>query len=119
MAKFDLSFLKTYVGIEDMRLFNPRGYPDKVMLDMPEIFVNFSLADLFKGKSFGLIYGIVEGGVGLAGAIGAWIGGYIFDGTQSYQGAFQLCIICILMSIIVIWLAAPRKVRIYGNGKTG
>lgn len=76
-------------------------------------------ADLFKGRGFGLIYGIVEGGVGFAGAIGAWIGGYIFDRTQSYQGAFLLCIVTMLMSIVVIWLAAPRKAHTYGNTKTG
>jgi hypothetical protein len=28
-------------------------------------------ADLFKGKIFGLIYGFVEAGIGIAGALGA------------------------------------------------
>ena len=32
-------------------------------------------ADLFKGKVFGLIYGIVEGAIGIGGAFGAWVGG--------------------------------------------
>ena len=66
-------------------------------------------ADLFKGKGFGLIYGMVEGGIGIAGAIGAWIGGYIFDRTQSYQGAFILGIVVMALSIVFIWTAAPRK----------
>jgi MFS family permease len=68
-------------------------------------------ADLFKGRIFGLIYGLVEGGIGVAGAFGAWIAGFIFDKYQSYQWAFILTIIVFLLSCCFIWLAAPRKVR--------
>ncbi|MBW2029740.1 MAG: MFS transporter [Deltaproteobacteria bacterium] len=66
-------------------------------------------ADLFKGRIFGLIYGIVEGGIGVAGALGAWIAGFIFDKTQSYHWAFVLAIVVILASGILCWFAAPRK----------
>jgi MFS family permease len=68
-------------------------------------------ADLFKGKEFGLIYGIVEAGIGVAGAFGAWVGGFIFDHTQSYQGAIVLSIIVMILSCVGIWIAAPRKAR--------
>jgi len=50
MSKFDFSLLKTHVGINELQLFNPPEYSDRVMLDMPEIFVNYNLSDLFKGK---------------------------------------------------------------------
>src|SRR4030042_3712635 len=33
--------------------------------------------DLYKGKNFGLIYGMVEGAIGLGSALGAWVAGYI------------------------------------------
>ena len=68
-------------------------------------------ADLFKGRIFGLIYGFVEAGIGIAGAFGAWVAGFIFDKTQSYQAAFVLVIVAFLLSGIFIWLAAPRKYR--------
>ena len=68
-------------------------------------------ADLFKGRIFGLIYGFLEAGIGIAGALGAWIAGFIFDKTQSYQAAFVLVIVAFLLSGILIWLAAPRKYR--------
>ena len=68
-------------------------------------------ADLFKGRIFGLIYGFLEAGIGIAGASGAWIAGFIFDKNQSYQAAFVLVIIAFLLSGILIWLAAPRKYR--------
>jgi MFS family permease len=68
-------------------------------------------ADLFKGKVFGLIYGIVEGAIGIGGAFGAWVAGYIFDTTQTYQGAFALAIFAYTLSSLFIWLAAPRKIH--------
>lgn len=68
-------------------------------------------ADLFKGRIFGLIYGFVEAGIGIAGAFGAWIAGFIFDKTQSYQSAFILVIVTFLLSCFFCWLAAPRKYR--------
>jgi len=68
-------------------------------------------ADLFKGRIFGLIYGLVEAGIGVAGAIGAWMAGAIYDRTQSYQWAFILFIVFFSVSAALMWLAAPRKVR--------
>ena len=68
-------------------------------------------ADLYKGKDFGLIYGIVEGVIGLGGALGAWVAGYIFDQTQNYFWAFVLAILFNLISIILVWFVAPRKFR--------
>jgi MFS family permease len=69
-------------------------------------------ADLFRGRRFGLIYGLVECGIGTAGAFAVWIAGVIFDKTQSYQGAFILAISTAVLSIIFIWIAAPRKANI-------
>ena len=68
-------------------------------------------ADLFKGKIYGLIYGFVEAGVGIAGATGAWVAGFIFDQTHSYFWAFMLAIIAFVFSCFFIWIAAPRKHR--------
>jgi len=67
--------------------------------------------DLYKGKNFGLIYGMVEGAIGLGSALGAWVAGYIFDQTQNYFWAFVLAILLNLISILLVWLAAPRKFR--------
>ena len=68
-------------------------------------------ADIFKGRIFGLIYGIVEAGIGIAGAFGAWVGGFVFDRTQSYQWAFVLAFAVFALACLFIWLAAPRKSR--------
>lgn len=67
--------------------------------------------DIFKGRIFGLIYGIVEAGIGIAGAFGAWVGGFVFDRTQSYQWAFVLAFAVFALACLFMWLAAPRKSR--------
>lgn len=68
-------------------------------------------ADLYKGKHFGLIYGTLEGVIGLGSAFGAWVAGYIFDQTKNYFWAFMIAMILNLISILLVWLAAPRKSR--------
>jgi MFS family permease len=67
--------------------------------------------DLYKGKNFGLIYGMVEGCIGLGSGFGAWVAGYIFDRTQNYFWAFVFAILLNLISILLVWLAAPRKLQ--------
>jgi MFS family permease len=67
--------------------------------------------DLYKGKNFGLIYGMVEGNVGIGAAVGIWVGGYIFDQTQNYFWAFILAILISFISILLVWYIAPRKFR--------
>jgi len=37
-----------------------------------------------------IIYGFVEAGIGMAGAIGAWVAGFIFDQTKGRQNSISL-----------------------------
>jgi len=67
--------------------------------------------DLYKGKNFGLIYGMVEGNIGIGAAVGTWVGGYIFDQTQNYFWAFVLAILISFISVFLVWYIAPRKFR--------
>jgi MFS family permease len=71
-------------------------------------------ADLFHGRSYGLIYGVLEGTIGVGAALGSWLAGYMFDRTGSYQGAFAVAIAAIVLSCGFIWMVAPRKVRRMG-----
>lgn len=68
-------------------------------------------ADLFQGKRFGSIYGVLEAAIGTGSATGAWVAGFIFDITGSYRPAFILSIVASLLSCVFVWMAAPRKVR--------
>jgi MFS family permease len=66
-------------------------------------------ADIFHGKNFGAIAGLLLTGMGIGGVIGPWLGGYIYDVSGSYTGAFILCMISYSLACIAFWIAAPRK----------
>jgi MFS family permease len=67
------------------------------------------MADIFHGRRFGEISGLLLTGMGLGGAIGPWLGGYIYDTSNSYNSAFILCIVCVCFSCLAFWIAAPRN----------
>ena len=66
-------------------------------------------ADIFYGKHFGLASGMLLTGMGLGGAIGPWLGGYLYDITGSYDNALILCMACIVLGFVSYWFAAPRN----------
>jgi MFS family permease len=66
-------------------------------------------ADIFYGKHFGTASGMLLTGMGLGGAIGPWLGGYLYDITGSYDIAFILCMACIVLASVSYWIAAPRN----------
>ena len=68
-------------------------------------------ADLFYGKHFGTVNGIVFMGFGIGGAIGPWLGGYIFDITGDYSLAFIICIAAYIIACISFWIAAPHRAK--------
>lgn len=66
-------------------------------------------ADLFFGRSFGAIAGLLLTGMGFGGVLGPWLGGYLFDITGSYKIAFLICMGCIFLACLFVWLAGPRR----------
>jgi len=71
--------------------------------------INAGAADIFYGKHFGLASGMLLTGVGLGGAIGPWLGGYLYDITGSYDYALILSMACIVLGFVSYWFAAPRN----------
>jgi hypothetical protein len=47
----DVGFPRTAVRIQGLRVMNPSGFPDPLMLEMPEIFVDYDLGAFVKGKA--------------------------------------------------------------------
>ncbi|MFB0507396.1 MAG: MFS transporter [Thermodesulfobacteriota bacterium] len=66
-------------------------------------------ADIFHGRHFGGIAALLLTGMGAGGAIGPWLGGYIYDISGSYRSAFLLCMACFGIACIAVWIAAPRN----------
>jgi MFS family permease len=76
-------------------------------------------ADLFPGNSLGRIMGTNAIGWGLAGALGAYLGGYFYDHVGSYTFPFLLVLISICLGILGMWMAAPRHRRIPSVSQAG
>lgn len=46
-----VGLLKTVVGIDGLRVLNPAGFPEAVMVDVPELYVDYDLGALLKGRT--------------------------------------------------------------------
>ena len=68
-------------------------------------------SDLFAGRHFGAIYGFIALFTGFGSALGAWLGGYVYDLTGSYAIAFGVAVVGKAASAGALWIVAPRKVR--------
>lgn len=49
LDRMDVGLLKSAVGIRGLRLHNPSGFPDQVMVDLPEIYVHYDLGAFLGG----------------------------------------------------------------------
>lgn len=69
------------------------------------------VADLFIGRSFGVIVAVVFLGAGAGGSLGPVVMGLLRDVLGDYHISFVLAMAMLLVSCLLIWLTAPRKVR--------
>ncbi|MBI2202538.1 MAG: MFS transporter [Candidatus Rokubacteria bacterium] len=76
-------------------------------------------AELFQGRNYGSIFGWLGFASGLGAGAGPWVTGAVYDRTGSYAPAFWLTIALCLVSVVAMWLAAPRKVRVVAGRITG
>jgi MFS family permease len=70
------------------------------------------VAEIFEGPHYGSIFGAITIALIGGGASGPWIAGVIHDVAGTYRPAFQLAILCCAISIIAVWFAGPRNVRL-------
>ncbi len=68
-------------------------------------------ADIFIGKHYGLIFSIIATGGGLGAATGSYVSGLLKDVTGTYVVSFSVCCICLAISCLLIFFAAPGKIR--------
>lgn len=69
-------------------------------------------ADVFAGPQLGAILGVVQAGGGLGGAIGPFLGGWLFDVTGSYRLAFMAACVVVAGSAVAAWFAARPRGRL-------
>jgi MFS family permease len=70
-----------------------------------------SASDLFQGKHFGSILGVIILGGYFGGAIGAWLSGSLFDLTGAYYLNFIVSGISMTGAALLIWKASPGSIR--------
>jgi len=68
-------------------------------------------SQLFQGRRFGAIYGILSVGNGIGGGVAPWFGGFIHDVTGSYRVAFLIAVSFCAMGSACFWLARPPRPR--------
>jgi MFS family permease len=73
-------------------------------------------ADLFHGKSFGAIIGVVSLFIGVGAGIGPWLGGLLHDWTGSYREAFWVAQATAFASVLFIWIAARARSEPFPKG---
>ncbi|MCH9673692.1 MAG: MFS transporter [Gammaproteobacteria bacterium] len=67
--------------------------------------------EMFQGKYFGRMYGLLGLTTAVGAAGGTWLTGALFDWTGSYVPAYLLGMVLSLCSICGIWLAGPGRIR--------
>ncbi len=50
MRTFRLGIIDSSLRIQELKIYNPKNYQEPIMLDMPEIFVDYNVGDIIKGK---------------------------------------------------------------------
>lgn len=66
-------------------------------------------SQLFPGRRFGVIYGILSVGNGIGGGIAPWFGGAVHDLTGSYRVAFLIAVGFCALGSACFWVARPRR----------
>lgn len=46
-----VGIINTFIDVDDMKLFNPPDFPEKVMVEMPDIYVDYELSSFLKRKA--------------------------------------------------------------------
>ena len=51
IRSMDIGIFKTRIGINGLQLYNPPGFVDELMIDLPEIYVDYDLGAFMKGRT--------------------------------------------------------------------
>lgn len=68
-------------------------------------------ADIFIGRHYGLIFSFIAIGGGIGAAVGTYTVGLLRDTSGDYTAGFIVCCLSLAISCILVFLAAPGKVR--------
>ncbi len=75
-------------------------------------------AELFGGRWYGRVFGLLGVACSIGAASGAWLTGVLYDVTGSYAFGFQMCIGFAIASAVCIGYAGPGRVRPVSGRRT-
>ncbi len=70
-----------------------------------------TVADLFHGKSYGAIQGMMVLGISTGGAISPWLSGYLYDITGSYTPMLVILVGALLLCGLLLFAARPSQLN--------
>jgi MFS family permease len=70
-------------------------------------------ADLYRGRSYGKMFGVITLGNRLGSAVGPWLGGFLYDLTGGYREAFLVAVLAIVAAAFA--LAAAGRAGPFGG----
>jgi len=50
VSGLQVGVFKSRVNINNLKLYNPKGFEDKIMIDIPNVYVDYNLPSIIKGK---------------------------------------------------------------------
>ena len=119
-ATVSITFLSTFTGIVSMLVFSyaPLGW---LVLGFSLFFglamgargpiVSSLAARHFGGAAFATIYGTMFAWMSLAGALGTFISGLLYDMTGGYRAGFVFSMACVLVAVSPFWVPRPLAGR--------
>jgi MFS family permease len=115
-ATVTMTFASTFAGILSMLVFSyaPLGW---LVLGFSLFFglamgargpvVSSLAARHFGGAAFATIYGTMFAWMSLAGALGTFVSGLLYDVTGGYRAGFVFSMACVLVAVSPFWVARP------------
>lgn len=106
-----VSYVLTVVGTLALLLLAPTSpwwliyvyiFPFGLTLGARGPIVAALVADLYRGRSYGKVLGLITFGNRIGSAVGPWLGGVIYDLTGSYRYAFAVAIGAIVVAALAL-----------------
>jgi MFS family permease len=72
--------------------------------------LNATLADLFQGKHYGRIAGMMIVGFAVGGTLSPWLAGSLHDLMGDYTVTYAILVAALIATATMFWLVAPRRV---------
>jgi len=74
--------------------------------------LNATVADIFHGRHYGSIAGVIVLGFAIGGSISPWLSGYLYDISGSHTSTYLVVVAAIVASFLMYIRVSPPKLRL-------